>query len=50
MLNNTCILVDEKHADFWEIGLKTFSVISLNKVATISADLVVSEIGEVGAS
>lgn len=48
ILNDACVLVGEKHTDFRETGLKTSSVIRLDKVATILANLVVGEIGEAG--
>lgn len=41
------IVIKESHPDFKTTGLKTSSVIKLDKVATISKDLVVGEIGEI---
>jgi len=44
----TDIVVDEAHPEFELTGLKTSSVIRLDKVATISKDLILGEIGEIG--
>ena len=44
----TDIVVDEAHAEFELTGLKVSSVIKLDKVATISKDLILGEIGEAG--
>jgi mRNA interferase MazF len=42
------IVVDEKHTEFKQTGLKVTSVIKLDKVATISKELILGEIGEIG--
>lgn len=44
----TDVVVDERHSEFMLTGLKTPSVIKLDKIATILKDLVVGEIGELG--
>jgi mRNA interferase MazF len=44
----TDIIINEKHPEFKQTGLKLASVIKLDKVATISKTLIVGEIGEVG--
>jgi len=43
----TEILIDETHPEFKLTGLKRSSVIRLDKVATISKDLILGEIGEI---
>lgn len=45
----TDIEVDEKHPEFKQTGLKLTSTIKLDKVATISKELIIGEIGEIGA-
>jgi len=44
----TDIIVDESNPEFEQTGLKMASVIKLDKVATISKDLILGEIGEIG--
>ena len=44
----TDISVDEKHPEFKQTGLKISSVIKLDKVVTISKELILGEIGEIG--
>jgi mRNA interferase MazF len=44
----TDIIINEKHPEFKQTGLKLASVIKLDKVATLSKSLIVGEIGEVG--
>ena len=44
----TAIVVGEKHPEFKLTGLKGASVIRLDKVATISKELIIGEIGEIG--
>ena len=44
------VVVDETHPDFKLTGLKTSSVIRLDKVATVLKSLIVGEIGETGAT
>jgi len=46
--SSTDILVPEDHKEFRRTGLKRSSVIKLDKIATVSKDLIVGEIGEVG--
>ena len=45
----TDIIINKKHPEFKQTGLKLTSVIKLDKVATISKNLILGEIGEVGA-
>jgi mRNA interferase MazF len=45
---STDIIVDETHPDFKLTGLKVASVIRLDKVATVSQELILGEIGEIG--
>jgi hypothetical protein len=40
---------NEKHPEFKQTGLKLTSTIKLDKVATISKELIIGEIGEIGA-
>ncbi len=42
------IIINEKNAEFEQTGLKLTSTIKLDKVATISKDLIIGEIGEIG--
>ena len=42
------VVIDDKHQEFQLTGLKTSSVIRLDKVATVLKDLIAGEIGEVG--
>ncbi len=42
------IAINEKNAEFKQTGLKLTSTIKLDKVATISKDLIIGEIGEIG--
>ncbi len=42
------IIINEKNVEFKQTGLKLTSTIKLDKVATISKDLIIGEIGEVG--
>jgi mRNA interferase MazF len=42
------IPINEKNAEFKQTGLKLTSTIKLDKVATISKDLIIGEIGEIG--
>jgi mRNA interferase MazF len=44
----TDVMVDGDHPEFKQTGLKVASVIKLDKVATISKDLILGEIGEIG--
>jgi mRNA interferase MazF len=45
----TDIIINENHPEFKQTGLKLPSIIKLDKVATISKDLILGEIGEIGA-
>jgi len=47
-LSSTEILIAEDHEDFPRTGLKVASIIRLDKIATISKDLLLGEIGEIG--
>ncbi|MFQ5974694.1 MAG: type II toxin-antitoxin system PemK/MazF family toxin [Candidatus Hydrothermarchaeales archaeon] len=49
-LGETDVLIGEDHREFKKTGLKTSSIIKLNKIATILKDLVIGELGEVGPS
>lgn len=42
------VVVAENHPEFPLTGLKVGSVIKLNKIATLSKNLIIGEIGEVG--
>ena len=42
------IIINEKNVEFKQTGLKLCSTIKLDKVATISKELIVGEIGEIG--
>jgi mRNA interferase MazF len=44
----TDITIDEKHPEFKQTGLKLTSVLKFDKIATISKNLILGEIGEVG--
>jgi len=44
----TDVIVDEEHPEFKQTGFKVASVIKLDKVATITKDLILGEIGEIG--
>ncbi len=44
------VLIPQGHKEFSLTGLKTASVIRLDKVATISRNIIVGEIGEIGES
>jgi len=46
--SSTEILIREDHEEFARTGLKRASVVRLDKVATISKDLMLGEIGELG--
>jgi len=43
-------LIAEDHEDFPRTGLKVASIIRLDKIATVSKDLLLGEIGEIGDS
>ena len=42
------ILIKENHSEFKQTGLKVASTIKLDKLATLSKELILGEIGEVG--
>ena len=42
------VLIDEGHSEFKRTGLKLSSNVKLDKIATISKELILGEIGEVG--
>jgi mRNA interferase MazF len=42
------VVIDESHSEFKKTGLKLSSIVKLDKVATISKELILGEIGEVG--
>ena len=44
--NDACLLIGTEHPSFEKTGLKTSSVIRLDKVATLLTDLIVGELGE----
>ena len=44
------LLIQQDHKEFRLTGLKTASVIRLDKVATISRNIILGEIGEIGES
>jgi mRNA interferase MazF len=44
------IVIAENHEEFPRTGLKRTSVLRLDKVATVSKDLILGEIGEMGES
>ncbi|MFH0850407.1 MAG: type II toxin-antitoxin system PemK/MazF family toxin [Candidatus Bathyarchaeota archaeon] len=46
----TSVVVDEGYQDFNLTGLKTSSIIRLDKVATVLKSLIVGEIGETGST
>ena len=47
-ISETEILLSSKHKEFEPSGLKTDSVIRLDKIATILKELIVGEIGNIG--
>ena len=46
--SSTEILIPEEHEEFAGTGLKRSSVIKVDKIATISKELMLGEIGEIG--
>jgi len=42
------VVIDENHPEFKQTGLKLTSVLKIDKIATISKELIIGEIGEVG--
>jgi mRNA interferase MazF len=47
-LSSTELLIPEDHEEFADTGLKRTSVIRLDKIATLSRNLLIGEIGEIG--
>jgi mRNA interferase MazF len=47
-LSSTDVLSREDHQEFAKTGLKRASVVRLDKVATVSKNLMLGEIGEIG--
>jgi mRNA interferase MazF len=45
----TDIIIDRNHPEFKQTGLKLTSTLKIDKIATISKELILGEIGEVGA-
>jgi mRNA interferase MazF len=46
-LTDSCILINDENPGYKATGLKTASILRLDKVATIARDLLMGEIGEV---
>lgn len=46
----TEVLIPQEHRDFRLTGLKTASVVKLDKVATVARSIILGEIGEIGES
>ena len=44
----TDISIDQNHPEFKQTGLKLTSILKIDKIATISKELIIGEIGEVG--
>jgi mRNA interferase MazF len=44
----TDIVIDKTHPEFKQTGLKVESVLKIDKIATLSKELIIGEIGEVG--
>ncbi len=42
------IIINERHPEFKQTGLKVTSIFKLDKIATISKELIVGEIGQIG--
>jgi len=42
------VIIDESHPEFKKTGLKLSSTVKLDKIATISKELMLGEIGEIG--
>jgi mRNA interferase MazF len=49
-LKSIDIIINENSLEFKQTGLKLTSTIKLDKVATISKELIVGEIGEIGSN
>ncbi len=49
-LSSTDVLISEEPEEFAGTGLKRTSLVKLDKIATISRDLLIGEIGEIGKS
>lgn len=48
--SSTQVLIPQDHKEFLMTGLKATSVVRLDKIATISRNLILGEIGELGES
>jgi len=48
-LSDVDVLIEKDHLEFAQTGLKTDSILKLDKVATVLKDLVIGELGELGA-
>lgn len=46
----TEVLIPQDHREFGLTGLKTASIVRLDKVATVSRSIILGEIGEIGES
>ena len=44
----TDVVIDKNHSEFKQTGLKLESSLKLDKIATLSKELILGEIGEVG--
>jgi len=44
----TDVIIDKNHPEFKQTGLKLSSVLKIDKIATLSKELIIGEIGEVG--
>jgi mRNA interferase MazF len=44
----TDLIIEKNHPEFKQTGLKLTSVLKIDKIATISKELIIGEIGEVG--
>jgi mRNA interferase MazF len=42
------VLIKKEHSEFKQTGLKVDSFVSVDKIATLSKQLIIAEIGEVG--
>jgi len=47
-ISSTDVIITQNHQEFPLTGLKVDSVIKLDKVATLSKNLIIGEIGEIG--
>lgn len=49
-LSPTDLLIEESHPDFRQTGLKTRSVVKLDKVVTVESAILLGELGELSAA